>query len=162
MPMNTILVSARSSFDVGHSPSASRAIITCVTISAAERLRTSFWVPVWQNVQFKRAADLARHAERAGAADVGDEHAFGFDPGGEPDQPFTRAVLGNLLSDDLGPGQRVELGQSRAQLLGHIGHLRKFSDAIMIDPAPELFSAHLRLSRLDAGGEELFGQFRLG
>jgi len=49
--MNTILVSARSSFEVGHSPSASRAISTCATISAALRLRTSLCVPVWQKLQ---------------------------------------------------------------------------------------------------------------
>ncbi len=51
MPMKTMLVSSRFSVEVGHSPSASRAIITWPTISAAVRLRTSVCVPVWQNVQ---------------------------------------------------------------------------------------------------------------
>ncbi len=35
----------------GQSPSRSRATINCATISAVVRLRTSFWVPVWQKVQ---------------------------------------------------------------------------------------------------------------
>ena len=50
--MNTILVSLRFSLEVGHSSSASRAIMTWRTISAEVRLRTSFCVPVWQNEQF--------------------------------------------------------------------------------------------------------------
>src|SRR6266576_1182288 len=46
-----MLVSIRSSFGEGHSPSASRATMICATISAAERLRTSRCVPVWQKLQ---------------------------------------------------------------------------------------------------------------
>ena len=64
MPMKTMLETARTpspdgtrppssgGTPPGKSPSRSRATITCATISAAVRLRTSFWVPVWQNVQF--------------------------------------------------------------------------------------------------------------
>ena len=37
----------------GHSSRSSRAIITCPTISPAVRLRTSLWVPVWQNEQVR-------------------------------------------------------------------------------------------------------------
>ncbi len=36
---------------LGHSPRSSRQTRTWPTISAAERLRTSFCVPVWQNGQ---------------------------------------------------------------------------------------------------------------
>ncbi len=35
----------------GHSSRSSRQTKTCPTISSAVRLRTSFWVPVWQKVQ---------------------------------------------------------------------------------------------------------------
>ncbi len=52
MPMNTTLESLRSSRGEGHSPRSSRATCTWATISAAVRLRTRGWVPVWQNVQF--------------------------------------------------------------------------------------------------------------
>ena len=40
------MLSGRSA--VGHSSSASRATMIWLTISAADRLRTSFCVPVWQ------------------------------------------------------------------------------------------------------------------
>ena len=46
MPIITMLVSIRPSGVDGHSPSASRASITCPTISPGVRLRTSFIVPV--------------------------------------------------------------------------------------------------------------------
>ena len=52
MPMNTMFESRRSSLGEGHSPSSSRATWTWATISAAVRLRTRGWVPVWQKVQF--------------------------------------------------------------------------------------------------------------
>ena len=52
MPMNTMLDRRRSSLGLGHSARSSRATCTCATISAADRLRTSAWVPVWQKVQF--------------------------------------------------------------------------------------------------------------
>ena len=51
MPIMTMLVSIRPSGELGHSPSASRASITCPTISPDSRLRTSFIVPVWQKRQ---------------------------------------------------------------------------------------------------------------
>ena len=52
MPMKTMLESRRSSLGEGHSPRSSRATCTWAMISAAVRLRTSAWVPVWQKVQF--------------------------------------------------------------------------------------------------------------
>ena len=52
MPMNTMFESRRSSLGEGHSDRSSRATCTWATISAAVRLRTSAWVPVWQKVQF--------------------------------------------------------------------------------------------------------------
>ena len=51
MPIITMLVSIRPSGWLGHSPSTSRASITCPTISAGVRLRTSRIVPVWQKRQ---------------------------------------------------------------------------------------------------------------
>jgi len=63
MPMKTMFETARTpspdgvrppsagGVPPGKSPSRSRATSTCATISAAVRLRTSFCVPVWQNVQ---------------------------------------------------------------------------------------------------------------
>jgi hypothetical protein len=53
MPMKTMFDRRRSSLGDGHSPRSSRATWTWATISAAVRLRTSFWVPVWQKVQFR-------------------------------------------------------------------------------------------------------------
>ncbi len=46
------------------------------------------------------------------------------------------------------------LSQSGAQLLGHIGHRRKVSHAIMINPAPQLLGAHLRFARLNADSDK--------
>ncbi len=51
MPIMTILVTLRPGAVEGQSSSASLAIITWPNISAGVRLRTSFWVPVWQNLQ---------------------------------------------------------------------------------------------------------------
>ncbi len=51
MPMKTMLVSRRSPGGAAHSARSSRATWTWATISAAVRLRTSAWVPVWQKVQ---------------------------------------------------------------------------------------------------------------
>ncbi len=53
MPMNTMFESFRSSLGEGHSARSSRATWTWATISAAVRLRTNAWVPVWQKVQFR-------------------------------------------------------------------------------------------------------------
>ena len=47
----TMLVSARSSPSVPQSFRTSRASMTWPTISPGSRLRTSRWVPVWQNRQ---------------------------------------------------------------------------------------------------------------
>jgi hypothetical protein len=60
MPIITMLVTQRSPVGMtpsvgrvppGQSPKRSRATITWPAISPAVRLRTSRWVPVWQNVQ---------------------------------------------------------------------------------------------------------------
>ena len=51
MPIMTMLDSMRPSGGAGHSPSMSRASITCATISAESRLRTRRCVPVWQKRQ---------------------------------------------------------------------------------------------------------------
>ena len=61
MPMNTMLVTSRPTSPEppasrlgiwpGQSPSSSRAVTSCCTISADERLRTRRCVPVWQNEQ---------------------------------------------------------------------------------------------------------------
>ena len=60
MPISTTLVMARWSAgrrllerQAGHSPRRSRATSTWPTISPAVRLRTSFWVPVWQKLQVR-------------------------------------------------------------------------------------------------------------
>ena len=52
MPMNTMFERTRSSLSDGHSARSSLATCTWATISAAVRLRTSGWVPVWQKLQF--------------------------------------------------------------------------------------------------------------
>ena len=51
MPMKTMLVRRRAPSGAIHSPRSSRATCTWATISAAVRLRTRAWVPVWQKVQ---------------------------------------------------------------------------------------------------------------
>src|SRR5437762_128082 len=59
----------------------------------------------------ERATDLARHAQRARTADVGNEHALGFNARSKPDQPFARAVLRNLLGDDLRRSEERRVGK---------------------------------------------------
>ena len=51
MPIRTMLEMRRPSGGEGHSCSASRASMIWPRISAAERLRTRRWVPVWQKRQ---------------------------------------------------------------------------------------------------------------
>ena len=51
MPIITTLVTLRPGAVLGQSPKASRATSNWPTISAGSRLRTSFWVPVWQKRQ---------------------------------------------------------------------------------------------------------------
>ena len=51
MPIITMLVTLRPGAVLGQSSSESLASITWPRISAGVRLRTSFWVPVWQKRQ---------------------------------------------------------------------------------------------------------------
>ena len=128
MPIMTMLVTKRPpSFGTrppvggvppGQSPSRSRATSTCPTISPAVRLRTSRCVPVWQNEQVERAADLARNAQRA-AAGVGNVDALDLVRplarvfAGQPQQPLAGAVDRDLLGDDLRPREREALRRAR-------------------------------------------------
>jgi hypothetical protein len=95
----------------------------------------------------ERATHLARHTERAGAADVGDVDALDLNAGRRADQPLTRTVLGDLPLDDLRPIEGEGLGQGRAHLLGHVAHGGEVGDAVVVDPPPELGGPHPRLLR---------------
>src|SRR5690606_11227383 len=96
----------------------------------------------------QRAADLARHTERAAVA-LGDIDALDLMRplagivGGQPDEPFARAVCRYLLDHDLWAFEREMLGEFRAQMLRDIAHIREVAHATEIDPVPELGDAHL-------------------
>ena len=92
----------------GQSPSRSRATITWPTISPAVRLRTSRCVPVWQNEQLSVQPTWLETHKRA-ALGIRDIDALdfvrplAFALAGQPQQPFARAVDGDLLGDDFRP-----------------------------------------------------------
>ena len=114
------------------------------------------------------AADLAGDAERArggGAlpAHVGDVDGLDLDAGGRADQPLARAVAAHLPLHHLGPGDDEMVGEAAPHLLGHVAHGGEVGGAVMVDPAPELGGAHLRLVRRDgAAGDQGGGEFRAG
>ena len=78
----------------------------------------------------ERAADLARHAQRA-AVGLRDIDALDFVRplagvlAGKPQQPLARAVGRDLLGHDLGPLQREVRVERGAQILRHAGHRRR-------------------------------------
>ncbi len=101
------------------------------------------------------AAHLAGDAERALSArhgDVGNEHRLHLDARGEADQPLARPVLGDLALHDLGAGDGEALGEGGAGFLGDVAHRFEGGGAGLVDPAPQLARAHLRLlGRHDPG-----------
>ncbi len=143
MPIITTLVMRRFSPVDGQSPSASRATITWPTISPGVRLRTSFCVPVWQKRQFSVQPTWLRNAQRA-APRLGNEDGFEFLPALAAQQPFARAVAGDLFGDDLRPLQRKVRRHVGAEILRQIGHRREVARAMDIDPVPQLAHAHVR------------------
>jgi hypothetical protein len=160
MPMNTMLLSRRSSLSDGHSARSSLAICTWATISAAVRLRTRAWVPVWQKVQFSVQPTWLETHRAPDPADVGNVDGLDLDARGHADQPLAGAVLGHLALDDFRAGDREGLGQARAGVLGDVGHQGEVGDAAMVDPAEDLGGPHLGLAvlghaGLDQGGHQL-------
>ena len=107
----------------------------------------------------ERAADLARDAQRA-AVVLGDVDRLDLGRAGlmaalgEAQQPFARAVGGDLLGGDLRPGKRVGSCERGAQLLGDVRHLVERRGAARIDPAPELADAHAHLLLRHADGAQ--------
>ena len=99
----------------------------------------------------ERAADLAREAERA-AAFLGDVDGLDLDrPAGaarrKAQQPFARAVLGDLLGDDLRPGDGDSAPASAARSsFETLVMAPKVGDAAHVDPVPELAGAHAHLA----------------
>ena len=98
----------------------------------------------------ERAADLARDAQRAalGVGDVDALHlvrtlALYF--ARQPQQPFARAVDGNLLGHDFGARQRETLAPARRATPSTRWSCRRMREAAEIDPVPELLHAHLAL-----------------
>ena len=95
----------------------------------------------------QRAAHLRGDAQRAAVAL---RNVDGLDLGRprlvpalrQPQQPLARAVDGDLLGDDLGPVERVELFEPGAQLLRDVGHLVERGHAADVEPAPQLDDAH--------------------
>ena len=150
MPIITMLVSIRPSGWLGHSPSASRASITCPTISADSRLRTKVIVPGVAEAAIERASDLARHAQRA-AVRVGDEHHLEVMSVVGLQQPFARAVRRNLSLDDLRPRDDETFGEPCASAPWQFAHGREIADPAIVDPVPDLLGAQLGLLRLQPG-----------
>src|SRR5262249_55849582 len=117
----------------------------------------------------ERAADLAGDAKRA-AVGLGNVDAFDLvwplaqNPvrmfAGEPQQPFARAVDGDLLGHDLGAREREMLFERRAQLLRHAGHLIEAARPAHVEPVPDLLHAHFALWRGHADGRKRFCQLR--
>ena len=147
----------------GWSPRRSRAARIWPTISSAVRLRTSVLGAGMAKGAGERAADLARQTQCA-AAFLGNVHGLDVDwpsgaTGGEPKEPFSRSVLGNLLGDDLRAGNRKGLGECRAKFLGDIGHDAKIRGAAEIYPMPDLTGAHSRLTIRHAGDAKRCGKF---
>ena len=78
----------------GHSPRSSRATCTWATISAAVRLRTRGWVPVWQKVQFSVQPTWLETQSAPARPTSGMKTRLGLDARREADQPLARAVAG--------------------------------------------------------------------
>ena len=108
----------------------------------------------------ERAADLARDAQRA-AIGIGDEHAFGFLAVVEAQQPFARAVGGDLRGDDLGPPDDEMLRQQCAGVLGDIGEAVDVGRAALVNPVPHLPATHVGLFLRDARRDQRRAQLRL-
>ena len=106
-------------------------------------------MPVWQNEQVQRAADLARNAQRAAIGlrnvDTLDLMRPAFDLAGKADEPFARAVDRDLFGGDLRARQREALRQRRAQLLRQGGHGGEILRAAHVEPVPDLLHAHAPL-----------------
>ena len=103
---------------------------------------------MWQKRQFKRAADLARHAQGA-AVGVGDEHHLEIVAVVGAQQPLARAVGRDLRFDHFGPRDDEALGEPAALRLGDVAHRRKVADPAVVDPVPDLLGAELGLPRLE-------------
>ena len=61
---------------------------------------------------------------------------------GKRSSHFRVPSLGDLLGDDLRPGQREGAGERGAEVLGDVGHRREVGGAADVDPVPELRDAH--------------------
>ena len=93
----------------------------------------------------ERAAHLAGNTQRP-AIRIGDEHHFIILRIGGAQQPFARAIDGDLRLHHLRPADHKPLLQPRVLGLGNIGHLGKAGGPAIIDPMPDLLGAQLRLT----------------
>src|SRR3989338_7884102 len=156
MPISTMLLTRRVSSlgapGVGHSSRSSRASMTWPTISAAVRLRTSFFAGMAEGTS-QRAADLRRNAQRAA---IGFRDIDGLDlmPAGDADQIFAGAIFGDLFGDDLWHLKHEILGQQGAVILGKVRHAVKIAHAPVVNPLPDLPHAHLGLLFRRACGDQ--------
>ncbi len=114
----------------------------------------------------ERAADLARNAQRS-AIRLGNVDRFDFRRAlaraarRQPQQPFARAVLGDLLGCDFRPRQREARVEFRAQTLCDVGEREDVLRAARIYPVPELRRAHLALARRNARKRQRIHKLRL-
>ena len=102
----------------------------------------------------ERAADLARHTQRA-AVGVGNEHHLEIMAVVRPQQPLARAVRRHLRLNNFGTRDDKALGEPAALGLGDVGHGGEVADAAIVDPVPDLLGPKLRLARVQPGSQEL-------
>ena len=65
---------------------------------------------------------------------LGDEDGFHFVAVAGPQQPFSRAVGGNLLGDDCGTRKREVFAELAPKLLGDVGHAFEIGCAARLLP----------------------------
>ena len=123
------------------------------TISAAPRLRVRSCVPVWQNRQEQRAADLRGDAYR-GLLAIGDVDGLRLLPVAKG--TGISGVSSSLAATAyrVGPADDEAFRELLLQRPGDRGHTGEMGDAPVIDPMPDLLGAKRRLAdRRHLGGE---------
>ena len=124
------------------------------TISAAERLRTRRWVPVWQ----KRQVSVQPTWEETQSVPRSSSGMWTVStswPSANPSSHLRVPSIDCRSTTAPGPRDDIALGQIGAEALGQRGHRGEIGGAAMIDPVPELAGAEGRLADPGELGLEL-------